>query len=146
MNTKLRHVGIVIQEVDVWLDFLVNNLDFEIWNDQIESGTFVSQLIAIPQTTVRTIKLKDKYGGVIELLYFKSPPAETRSHGDVKPNSLGLTHIALQVDSVDQKLEKLAKIGLHPFNPATISVDGQAKVCYLHGPEKVLFELVELLK
>lgn len=146
MNTKLRHVGIVIQEVEVWLDFLVKHLDFEIWIDQVETGSFISKLIAIPQSTVRTLKLKDRYGGVIELLYFLSPSSETRTNGGVKPNSLGLTHIALQVDSVDQKLENLSKFGLHPLNPATVSEDGQAKVCYMYGPEKVLFELVELLK
>lgn len=145
MNTRLRHVGIVIQEVEAWLDFLVNKLDFEMWIDQIESGTFISNLIAIPETTVRTLKLKDKSGGVIELLYFISPAGEATSHNGVKPNSLGLTHIALQVESVDQKLEILSKAGFAPFNPATISENGQAKVCYLRGPENVLFELVELL-
>ena len=145
MNTRLRHVGIVIQEVEVWLDFLINKLDFEMWIDQIESGTFISHLIEIPETTVRTLKLKDKSGGVIELLNFISPACEVTSHKGLKPNSLGLTHIALQVESVDQKLEILSKTGFKPLNPATISEDGVAKVCYMRGPENVLFELVELL-
>jgi hypothetical protein len=127
------------------MGFLVDNLGFECWIDQIESGTFVSNLIGIPETTVRTVKLKDKTSGVIELLYFISPSDNLESKHEKTPNSHGITHIALQVDSLDRRIESLSKIGYFPINPAALSQSGEAKVCYLRGPEQVLFELVELI-
>jgi catechol 2,3-dioxygenase-like lactoylglutathione lyase family enzyme len=145
MNSKLRHVGIVVQDLDTWLEFFISTLNFEVWVEKLESGEFVSNLIGIPKTTVRTIKLKDKSGGVIELLHFVSPVGKSRKRKEVEPNTLGITHIALQVISLDEKLEILAKAGYSPINQATISEDGLAKVCYLRGPENVLFELVQLL-
>jgi hypothetical protein len=123
----------------------VDNLGFEFWIDQIESGKFVSNLIGIPETTVRTIKLKDKTSGVIELLFFISPSDNFESNDGMKPNSLGITHIALQVDSLDSRIESLSKIGYFPISPAALSKNGEAKVCYLRGPEQVIFELVELI-
>jgi len=143
--SQLRHVGIVVRDIEEWMGFLVDNLGFECWIDQIESGTFVSNLIGIAETTVRTVKLKDKTAGVIELLYFITPSDNLEGNHEITPNSLGITHIALQVDSLDRRIESLSKIGYFPINPAAISQNGQAKVCYLRGPERVLFELVELL-
>lgn len=146
MNSHLRHVGIVVREIEEWISFLVGNLGFECWIDQIETGRFVSNLIGIPETTVRTVKLKDKKSGVIELLYFITPSGNLESNQEMTPNSLGITHIALQVDFLDGTLESLSKLGYFPISPAAISESGQAKVCYLRGPERVLFELVELIQ
>lgn len=145
MISQLRHVGIVVRDIEQWIGFLVGNLGFECWIDQIESGRFVSNLIGIPETTVRTVKLKDKKSGVIELLSFITPSDNLESNHEITPNSLGITHIALQVDFLDRTLESLSKLGYTPISPAAISENGQAKVCYLRGPESVLFELVELI-
>ena len=145
MLASLRHVGIVVRDIEGWMDFLVNHLGFENWIDQIESGRFVSNLIGIPETVVRTIKLKDKKSGVIELLHFIVPSQHPEASHEVTPNSLGITHIAIQVDFLERTLESLAKIGYFPVSPPAISQNNQAKVCYLRGPERVLFELVELI-
>ena len=145
MRSQLRHVGIVVQDIESWLGFLTENLGFECWVDQIESGGFVSNLIGIPKTTVRTVKLRDKSSGVIELLQFITPSDDSTTDREMAPNSLGITHIALQVNNLDGVLESLSKIGYLPIYPAAISQNGQAKVCYLRGPERVLFELVELI-
>jgi len=143
--SQLRHVGIVVRDIEEWMGFLVDNLGFECWIDQIETGRFVSNLIGIPETTVRTVKLKDKNSGVIELLHFITPSHNPDVNHEMTPNSLGITHIALQVDFLDRTLESLSKIGYFPISPAAISQNGQAKVCYLRGPEQVLIELVELI-
>ena len=146
MISQLRHVGIVVRDIEEWVGFLVDNLGFDCWIDQIESGSFVSNLIGIPETTVRTIKLKDKKSGVIELLYFVTPSDNPGVNHEVTPNSLGITHIALQVEFLDRTLESLSKNGYFPISPAATSQNGQAKVCYIRGPERVLFELVELIQ
>ena len=145
MNASLRHVGIVVQDIESWINFLVTEFEFVIWRDQIENGDFVTQLLGLSETKVRTVKLKDSIDGVIELLYFYSPISDQTSFRYLTPNSYGITHIAIQVESIALKLESLSRIGYIPIFPAQLSADGKAKVCYLRGPENVLFELVELI-
>ncbi len=145
MTIGIRHTGIVVKDLKIWLDFLVEDLNFEIWIDQIEKGEFISNLLGIESTEVRTIKLKDSNDRIIELLKFKTPEDSIAPSKMMLPNTPGITHIALQVESVVQLEEKLQKKGYEPISPSAISTDKAARVCYIRGPEMVLFELVELI-
>jgi len=145
MSTSVRHTGIVVNDLDSWLQFLTEFFDFQILIDQEEKGDFISHLLGIPDTEVRTIKLRDIKGGIIELLHFNSPKSDSYSTNSVAPNSTGITHIALEVKSLDSKIEAVLVKGYLPIAPVKSSVDGKVRVCYLRGPEYVLFELVELV-
>jgi hypothetical protein len=145
LSITLRHVGIVINDVEIWLAFLETTLGFKISIDQVEKGEFISQLIGVPNTTVRTIKLSDSGGGVIELLKFQNQPNSIENKKNLTPLSFGITHIALRVESIDCLVKNLNEKGLNPISEPRISNDGKAKVCYLRGPEKVFFELVEII-
>lgn len=145
MSSSLRHVGIVVTKLEDWIHFLTLSLGFQIWVDQIEKGKFISQLLGIPNVEVRTIKLRDAKGGVIELLHFLSPK---RNHDECwprEPNSQGITHIAIEVDSIYDVLERVKVKDLFPIGPPQVSDNGGAIVCYLRGPEQVLVELVEII-
>ena len=144
MRTSVRHTGIVVIDANPWLEFLTEFFNFEIWIDQLEKGEFISHLLGIHDSEVRTIKLRDAKGGTIELLDFKNPKNNQHTTKPLAPNSFGITHIALEVELLDSKLEKLAAKGYYPIAPVRISEDAKARVCYLRGPEQVLFELVEL--
>lgn len=145
MTASLRHVGIVVTKVEDWLHFLNLSLGFQVWIDQIEKGKFISQLIGIPNVEVRTIKLRDTKGGVIELLYFLSPECNQNEFRPLEPNSRGITHIAIEVASINDVLEKLKEQSLFPIEAPQVSDNGGAIVCYLRGPEQVLVELVEVI-
>ncbi len=144
MTSSVRHTGIVVLDVNCWLDFLIDIFNFQIWIDQVEKGEFISHLLGIRNAEVRTIKLKDTKGGVIELLNFKSPKNLNQTINSLTPNSLGITHIALETQHLDSKLEELIAMGYYPIAPIRTSEDGAARVCYLRGPERVIFELVEI--
>jgi hypothetical protein len=145
MSASLRHVGIVVTKVEDWVSFLTFTLGFQIWIDQIEKGKFISQLLGIPNVEVRTIKLRDAKGGVIELLHFLSPESNQDEYWPREPNSRGITHIAIEVGSINDVLEKLRVEDLFPIGPPQVSDNGGAIVCYLRGPEQVLVELVEII-
>ena len=145
MSATIRHVGVVVNDMDLWLEVLTVDFKFDIWRDQIESGHFISGLIGIPMTKVRTVKLKDANSSVIELLRFESPREHHNEAGALQPNSPGITHIALQVASIDETNGKLFTRGFSPISSPLISEDGLAKVSYVRGPENVLFEIVEVL-
>jgi catechol 2,3-dioxygenase-like lactoylglutathione lyase family enzyme len=145
MNSSVRHTGIVVLDVNTWLEFLIEFFNFRIWIDQVEKGDFISHLLGIDNSEVRTIKLRDAKDGTIELLEFKTPANTFQPITPLAPNSLGLTHIALEVQALDSTLEELFAKGYYPIAPVRVSEDGKARVCYLRGPEQVLFELVELV-
>jgi hypothetical protein len=145
MSSSVRHTGIVVEDLGSWINFLTETFDFYIWIDQLEKGEFISHLLGIEDTEVQTIKLRDLKGGTIELLHFKSPVNHRQHSGSVAPNSFGITHIALEVESLDLKIENLSRQGYFPISPVKLSAEGKARVCYLRGPEQVLFELVELV-
>ncbi len=145
MSASLRHVGIVVTKVEDWINFLTLTLGFQISIDQIEKGKFISQLLGIPNVEVRTIKLRDAKGGVIELLHFLSPESNQDESWPREPNSRGITHIAIEVSSINDVLEKLRAADLFPIGSPQVSDNGGAIVCYLRGPEHVLVELVEII-
>lgn len=145
MSASLRHVGIVVTKLEDWINFLTLFLGFQIWIDQIEKGKFISQLLGIPDVEVRTIKLRDAKGGVIELLHFLSPKSNHDEYWPREPNSQGITHIAIEVGSIYDVLEKLEAEDLFPIGSPQVSDNGSAIVCYIRGPEHVLVELVEVI-
>ena len=145
MSSSVRHTGIVVNDLSSWVKFLTESFDFHIWIDQLEQGEFISHLLGIEDSEVRTIKLRDSKGGTIELLNFMSPVNHGENSAPVSPNSFGITHIALEVELLDSKIENLSREGYLPISPVRLSADGKARVCYLRGPEQVLFELVELV-
>ncbi len=143
MTASLRHVGIVVNDPEEWIEFFVSSLGFQTWVDQIEHGEFISHLLGIPNVEVRTIKLKDEKGGVIELLHFLSPKKNQGKFCGLEPDSQGITHIALEVESISCIIEKIKNENYSPIGSPRVSVNGKVIVCYLRGPEKVLIELVE---
>ncbi len=145
MSTTVRHTGIVINDLSIWLRFLAEKFDFQVWIDQLEKGEFISHLLGIKEAEVRTVKLRDSKGGTIELLQFNFPKSQMAKLTRLEPNSFGITHIALEVEFLDSKIALLSRDGYLPISPAKLSEDGKARVCYLRGPEEVLFELVELV-
>lgn len=145
MNVTIRHVGVVVKDLELWLTVLVEDFKFYIWRDQIEEGQFISNLIGILKAKVRTVKLMDSNSSVIELLQFQSPMTHNEEPVGLQPNSLGITHIALQVTSIDDAIGKLLSRGFSPISAPSVSADGLAKVSYVRGPERVLIEIVEVL-
>ena len=76
MNVKLRHVGLAITNMERALKLYRDIFKLEVVWDQIESGKFIDRLSNIKDVKVRTVKLKDISGGMIELLQYLSHPNE----------------------------------------------------------------------
>ncbi len=145
MSTSVRHTGVVVSDLGIWLTFLTEIFEFQVGVDQVEKGEFISHLLGITGVEVRTVKLRDSKGGSIELLHFNRPGGQLLKSCRLEPNSLGITHIALEVNFLDSKIEILSKNGYLPISPVRLADNGRVRVCYLRGPEEVLFELVELV-
>jgi len=140
---SFRHVGITVQDMEKSLKLYRDYFRFQVVWDEIEKGKFIDGLSGIDNVVVRTVKLKDFVGGMIELLEYESHP---KSLENLRPIvNIGVSHFAMTVDNLDKTHDDLVKMGLI-FNakPAT-SPDGNAKVCFCRDFDGTLIELVEVL-
>tara|TARA_R110000851_G_scaffold13015_10_gene44751 strand:+ start:63 stop:491 length:429 start_codon:yes stop_codon:yes gene_type:complete len=140
---SLRHVGLSVTNMDNSLKLYRDIFNLKIVWDQIETGKFIDRLSNIQNVKVRTVKLKDNNGGMIELLQYISHP-QTINHDSI--NRIGCSHIAITVNNIDLMYEQLVSYGLEFHYKPQISDDGNAKVAFCRDTEGILIEIVEQIK
>ena len=139
---RLRHFGITVESLEESLEFYRDFLGFEVVREMEEEGEHVDNFSALKNVRVRTVKLQDSNGQMIELLDYVSHPRfiHKRDIADV-----GCSHFAVTVDNLDETLANLAKKSYKPHCEPQFSPDGKVKLTFLRGPGNVLIELVEEL-
>lgn len=142
MKTNLRHVGIVVRDLESVMEFFVRVFDFAVVIDQKEDGEFIDKLLGLSLVQLRTVKLKSNSEVMLELLEFKSP-TPLSSNSTTQPNSLGITHIALTVVSMEDVFRRMPIGEFQVIGGPIASVDGKVTVSYVRGPEGILLEIVE---
>ena len=143
MSNFIRHVGIVVCDLNKALNFWCDGLDFKVLKAMEESGEYIDRLINLKSVQLRTVKIKDESDNIIELLKFDSHSTESVWHGT--PYSNGITHLALTVKNLDALIKKLESFDFYPLSDVQYSTDGKVKLIYAKGPEGILLELVEEL-
>ena len=141
MKSGIRHVGIVVQDIQKSINFWRDHFDFSIYLDQIEEGEFIEHLLNIPNVKVRTVKMKGQDNSLIELLYFFEKQDIDQWRGNL--TSTGLTHLAVNINNLNEKIKKLQSHGFELINQPRKSENGSVLVAFIKGPEGILIELVE---
>lgn len=143
MSNFIRHVGIVVCDLNKALNFWCDGLDFKVLKAMEESGEYIDRLINLKSVQLRTVKIKDESDNIIELLKFDSHSTEPIWNGT--PYSNGITHLALTVKNLEVLIQKLESFDFYPLSEVQYSTDGKVKLIYAKGPEGILLELVEEL-
>jgi catechol 2,3-dioxygenase-like lactoylglutathione lyase family enzyme len=143
MITAIRHVGLVVADLEKSLKFWCDTMGFVVSRQMEESGPYIDAMMGLNDVRVTTVKLLAPDGNLLELLFFHSHTDKPKWEG--KPYSTGLTHLALTVQDLDETCRRLQQAGVNfPAEPQR-SPDGLVKVIYATGPEGVLLELVEIV-
>jgi len=143
MITAIRHVGLVVADLENALKFWCDTMGFVLSRQMEESGPHIDAMMGLKDVRVTTAKLLAPDGNLLELLNFHSHP--DKQHWEGRPFSTGFTHIALTVQDLAETCHRLQQVGVtFPAEPQR-SPDGVAKVIYATGPEGVLLELVEII-
>ena len=143
MIAAIRHIGLVVSDLEKSLNFWCDTLGFVVSRQMEESGPHIDAMMGLKGVRVTTAKLSAPDGNLLELLFFHSHKDKPNWEG--KPYSTGLTHIALTVQDLDETCLRLQHAGVtFPAEPQR-SPDGVVKVIYATGPEGVLLELVEII-
>ena len=142
MIKNIRHTGMVADDLDASLHFYRDLLGFKITKKMEESGRFIDTILSLPNVAVTTVKMAAPDGSLIELLKFHSHSEKMNARKICAP---GITHIAFEVDALDDVYERLKDEGIVFTAPPQVSPDGYAKVTFCSAPEGTSIELVEVL-
>jgi hypothetical protein len=140
---KIRHTGIVTNNLKKSLNFWQKNFKFEIKKDVDESGKTLDKVLMFENIKVRTLKLCDSNDNLIELLYFNNPKSTLKKN--LKTNSIGITHISVSVKNL-KKIYKDLKKKIRFNSKPLLSADGNVLMTYCRTPEGCFLELVEEIK
>ena len=143
MPNTTRHVGIVVNDIAKTTDFWTNLIGFKLHIDAKEISPYIDELLGIANPKLRTVKLIDENGFIIELLEFAKYPAKDNWEGNLA--TTGLTHIALTVSDLESLTTKLKENNYKFISEIKKSPNGSVKVVFVRGPEGLMLELVEPL-
>ena len=136
-------MGIVVDDLEKNRDFWINTMGFKLHIEALEESPYIDELLDIKDPALKTVKLIDLKGFIIELLKFENYQVGNSWSGDLK--TTGLTHIALTVDNLDELIEGLIKNNYQTVSDIKVSPNGKVKVVFVKGPEGLMLELVEEL-
>lgn len=139
----IRHIGIVVREIEDSIGFYRQYFGFEVKKDIEEKGQFVEKILSVDGAHLRTVKMLSPSSEVmIELIHYIKGPVIDRPHGI---NHLGPTHFAVTVPCVDYLYDVMIENGVRLLSEPYVSPDNYAKVAFCMAPEGTYVEMVELL-
>ena len=141
MILNVRHTGIVVNNLQRMAGFY-RALGFVEVSHDVETGSFIEQVVHLDGVTVEWIKMKAPDGYLLELLKYHSHP-NLLEVGLSSSNELGCSHMAFTVDNIDKVSALVVQNGGTITNQPALSPNGKVKVVYCHDPEGVLIEMVE---
>jgi len=142
---RLSHVGLTVRNLDVSLAF---------WRDQVclrELGRglveweHLDRIIGLDGTQIEWAELELPGGAVLELFAYRRPRAAPLPPGGM--NRPGMAHICLEVDHIEQVVERLTAAGYQARSRELVTIPRGAykdfKCIYFLDPDGVTLELSE---
>ena len=142
MIEDVRHIGIVVTNMEKSLQFYRDLLGLKIKSLVDEEGKFLDNILAHENVKNRVAKLYAKNGNaLVELI-------DSKSYGNKKDRdffTIGTSHFAFTVDNLEKTYDYLVKNGVKFTAPPQQTPDGFAKVTFCEDPDGTLIELVEVI-
>lgn len=138
---RLTHIGICVADMERSLRFYRDLLGFNYLSRLDVEGEPSNTLLELPDVKLRAEYL-ERDGTRIELLHYASPGAQ--GDGSTPPmNRLGLTHLSLRVENLEQLLKELAGAGVRVLESTNVyNPHFQAGAIFITDPDGTRIELV----
>ena len=108
MATRISHVGLCVSDLEASLRFYVDGLGFEL-QERIPSTDEVADLAEVSPPVDMLAQFIVKDGTRLELLAWQRPGV--RGEASRYRNQIGLTHLAFQVDDLEETVARLVSLG-----------------------------------
>ena len=144
MSKMLRHVGIVVGNLQESLNIYQNFLGLELKAFvERNSGEHVDKMVGMKDTPLKVAILKCEDNNRIELIEYLNNSGVKRS--PVLPNDIGASHFALTVVDIDLLYEKSKDFSVKWISNPFIMPDGGVKMAYAVLNNECIVELVQVL-
>jgi glyoxylase I family protein len=146
---SINHVNIVVQDLEASVAFYRDVLGLEETRRAHLEGNWIEMVTGVKGAIAECVYLEMPSGPRIELLKYTSPESLFVPENKLA-TTLGIRHIAFEVEDIEATYLKLKSKGVHFINdPVTVPASavrhtaGEKRLCYFHDPEGVLLELAE---
>ena len=143
MITAVRHIGIVVGDMERSLFFWRDMMGFCVIADFWEEGSYIETVEALKNVKLHMIKLAAPDGMLIELLKDHGNPSSRA--GNNMLCDIGIRHIAFTADDAEATWSRFGEMGFETLSRPVVSPDGKAKLFFARDPEGNLLELVQML-
>lgn len=140
MIVGLHHVALVVTDLDDGIAFYSNHLGFELV-DRFEwdgDNAVIDSTIGLPGSSARGAMMKTS-NAFVELWQYREPESRDRR---ADPNDRGYSHIALQVEGIDEEHARLSAAGMTFVGPPVNF--GTSSAIYGRDPFGNVVELYEM--
>jgi catechol 2,3-dioxygenase-like lactoylglutathione lyase family enzyme len=144
---KIRHVdhiGINVDNLEAAKTFFTD-LGFTVMGEQKMQGKLLDEVTGLNDARTELVMLQAPDSQLcIEVIKYHQP-VDPEGVRPGSANTLGMQHIAFQVDDLDSIVKTLQQKG-HSLVGSVQNYENIWKLCYVRGPEGIILELAEKLE
>ena len=138
---RMHHVGIVVDDLAAATAFFVE-LGLTLQSEGTVEGGWVDRVVGLEGIRVEYAMVETPDGhGRLELVKFHSPSGPG-SDGHAPANTLGIRHVAFEVDDIDAAVATVRARGGDLVGEVE-NYEDIYRLCYVRGPEGIIVELAE---
>jgi catechol 2,3-dioxygenase-like lactoylglutathione lyase family enzyme len=141
MIIGLHHTGFVVEDLERAVAFYRDVVGMEVVSRYERTGPGIEQVIGYEGAHLKIAHMGAGGEQTLELIQYLNPPPDRRPTGE--RSVLGASHLAIQVDDIEECFERLVAGGAKPLNPPTELAPGRT-ACYLQDPDGNWLELIQL--
>jgi catechol 2,3-dioxygenase-like lactoylglutathione lyase family enzyme len=149
MIADVLHFSFTVSDIDRSVQWYTEVLGMELVHRQRQENAYTPILVGIPDAVLEVAQLK--LPGIdarfsthmLELIQYVTPDGGTR---DLPTNQVGVAHLALLVNDIFRRYERMRAAGVVFRNPPVEITEGAnagGYACYLHDPDGITLELLQ---
>lgn len=140
---RMDNVGIVVQDIDAAIEFFIE-LGLTLEGRMRVDGEWAGRVTGLHGQRVEIAMMRTPDGhSRLELSRFDAP-AIASDHRMAPVNSLGYLRVMFAVESLDDTLTRLGKLGATVVDEV-VDYRDVYRLCYIRGPEGILIGLAQQL-
>ncbi len=145
---RVNHLNIVVADMERSLAFYVGLLNLRVTYEVELTGEWIEKVAGLPNVAARCVFVQPSGGGArFELLEYRTPPGVSLPEDSIA-NTIGLRHVAFEVDDLDGLYQRLVAAGVRFVSPPVtvpFMVVGniRKRLCYCYDPDGVVVEIAD---
>ncbi|MBB3393277.1 catechol 2,3-dioxygenase-like lactoylglutathione lyase family enzyme [Rhizobium sp. BK275] len=140
---RMDNVGIVVEDLDVTIDFF-RELGLNLEGRAMIEGEWAGRITGLGDQRVEIAMMRTPDGhSRLELSRFLAPRV-VADHRNAPVNALGYLRVMFAVDDLDDTLERLRARGAELVGEVVQYMEAY-RLCYIRGPEGILIGLAQEL-